>query len=223
MLFGTAKRLTATVPLEIFIDNRLINFVKGYKYLGTWLDPCVNMSEHLEKVFKKASSRLRLLSRMRRSLTRAAAETIYKAIILPTILYCSNSVLKVSDTIENRLEHLQERAIRTIYKKTDMSNKECDLMSITNRKKLKAACLIFQCLQGTSITDFNTHINQMNHRYQTRNNNISLRLPRVKTEAARKSFWFQGPFCFNELPLEIRQSKSFLLFKSKLKVHFLNK
>ena len=75
MLFGTAKRLTATVPLEIFIDDKLINFVKGYKYLGTWLDPCVNMSEHLEKVFKKASSRLRLLSRMRRSLTKAAAES----------------------------------------------------------------------------------------------------------------------------------------------------
>ena len=44
MLFGTAKRLTATVPLEIFDDDKLINFAKGYKYLGTWLDPCINMN-----------------------------------------------------------------------------------------------------------------------------------------------------------------------------------
>ena len=78
MLFGTAKRLTATVRLDIFIDDKLTSFVKGYKYLGTWLDPCINMSEHLKKVFKKASTRLRLLSRMRRSLTKAVAETIYK-------------------------------------------------------------------------------------------------------------------------------------------------
>ena len=32
MLFGTAKRLTATVPLEIVIDDKLINFTSYWLF-----------------------------------------------------------------------------------------------------------------------------------------------------------------------------------------------
>ena len=68
----------------------------------------------------------------------------------------------------------------------------------------KADLLIFKCLQGTTIPDFACCSERVNHNNGTRRNKTTLRIPRVRTEAAKKSFWFQGLVCFNELPIDIR-------------------
>ena len=87
----------------------------------------------------------------------------------------------------------------------------------------KVACascyLIFKCLQGTTIPNFASYAERVSHNYGTRGNKATLRVPRVRTEAAKKSFWFQGPSCYNELPIEIRSLESFVVFKHRLKEH----
>ena len=92
-------------------------------------------------------------------------------------------------------------------------------MTILNQKKFKADLLIFKCLQGTNIPNFVCYGERLNHNYGTRRNKTTLRIPRVKAEAAKKSFWFQGPACFNELPIDIRSLDSIVAFKHKLKEH----
>ena len=47
MLFGTAKRLFSQSDLKVSVKEHLINFVRGYKYLGVILHPSLNMNEHL--------------------------------------------------------------------------------------------------------------------------------------------------------------------------------
>ena len=167
-------------------------------------------------MLKKATARIKLLKRMRKSLSIFAAKSVYSTHVLPTILYCSTPVLKISDTMTQKFEKLQDKALKIIYCQANQ-NRESRLGSILHQKKLKAACLIFKCLQGTSIPGFSSYANEISHNYKTRNNNVSLRLPLLNTEAARRSFWFQGPRCCNELPLEIRSLTSFVLFKSRLK------
>ena len=219
MLFGTAKRLCSHSDLKVSLQGHLINFTSKYKYLGMHLDPSLCMSDHLEKVLKKATARIKLLARMRKSMSMLAAKSVYSAHVLPTILYCSTAVLKISDTMTQKFEKLQEKAQKIIYYQANQ-NRENRFCSILNQKKLKAACLIFKCLHGTSIPAFSSYAEEINHNYKTRNNNASLRLPLLRTEAARKSFWFQGPRCYNELPLEIRSLNSFVLFRSRLKEYY---
>ena len=98
MLFGTAKRRSMIEGLNISFGDKRINVTDSYKYLGTYLDQSLSMRLHLDKVYKKASSKLKLLSRMGPLLTRSAAESIYKAVIVPGILYCSTPVLKIAET-----------------------------------------------------------------------------------------------------------------------------
>ena len=143
MLFGTAKRLYSQSNLKVSLKEHLINFVSGYKYLGVSLDPSLNMNDHLQKILKNVAVRIRLLKRMRYSLSDFAAESVYEAIVLPKILYCSTPVLKVSDTMANKFERLQRSAIKIIHKQPK-SCKECGLMTIQNQKKFKAAIQIFQ-------------------------------------------------------------------------------
>ena len=43
LLFGTAKRISLKVPMMFFFNETLINFANGYKYLGVWLDPNIQL------------------------------------------------------------------------------------------------------------------------------------------------------------------------------------
>ena len=91
MLFGTAKRLCSHGDLKVSLQGHLINFTSKYKYLGMHLDPSLSMSDHLQKVLKKAMARINLLARMRKSMSMLAAKkSVYSAHVLSTILYCSN-------------------------------------------------------------------------------------------------------------------------------------
>ncbi len=64
------------------------------------------------------------------------------------------------------------------------------------------------------------HFTLQRHEKQTRNNNYTLKLPRIKTEYARKSFMYMGAIVYNELPLDIRKIESYSEFEKQLKEHF---
>ena len=183
------------------------------------LDPSLSMSDHLHKVLKKATARIRVLARMRKSMSILAAKSVYRVHVLPTLLYCSTPLLKISDTMTQKFEKLQEKAQKVIYYQANQ-NRENRFSSILNQKKLKAACLIFKGLQGTGIQAFTSYAEEISHNYKTRNNNATLRLPLLRTEAARKSFFYQGPRCYNDLPMKIRSLNSIVLFRSSLKEYY---
>ena len=64
------------------------------------------------------------------------------------------------------------------------------------------------------------HFTLQEHERQTRNSNYTLKLPRIKTEYARKSFMCMVAKVFNELPLELRKIENYKEFERQLKNHF---
>ena len=94
-------------------------------------------------------------------------------------------------------------------------------MSIESNKKYKACLLVFKCLKRTSIEVVSTCLEPLNHNQYTRNNKYAARIPRVRTEAGKKAFWFQGPKLYNELPISLRQLDSFITFKHSLKQFYM--
>lgn len=59
------------------------------------------------------------------------------------------------------------------------------------------------------------------HTANTRKNQISVKLPRVKLSCAKKAFYFSGAKVYNGLPVEIHNIGDYDGFASKLEVHFL--
>ena len=220
LLFGTAKRLSSKDLMEVYMNEKLIKVADGYKYLGVWLEPTLNMNEHLRRVLRKANARVKLLSRVRDSLSVFAAKAVYNSFILPTMLYCSTPVVKVSDKMLKKFESFQNRAQKVIYGLQE--DNRCGLISINNQKKMKVAIQMCKCRQGTSIPALRKYADNIDHQHETRSNKSLLRLPLVKTETAKRSLYFQGPYCFNELPREIRSLESIVAFKSKLREHLLS-
>ena len=152
-----------------------------------YLDPSLNMSDYLHKVLKTATSRIKLLARMRNVMSVFSAKSVYSAHILPNILYCSTPVLKISDTMAQQFEKLQEKARKIINNQANESRGN-RFRSILNQKKLKAACLIFKCLRGTSIPAFSSYAAEISHNYNTRNNNVMNHCSELKLQENRFSF-----------------------------------
>ena len=87
---------------------------KSYEYLRLTLDKKLKFIDHLETTFKKISARIKLLSRERQNISPYTAETIYKVMILPVILYCSNVFVGMPQSKKQRFEEFQDRAMYII-------------------------------------------------------------------------------------------------------------
>ena len=57
---------------------------------------------------------------------------------------------------------------------------------------------------------------RVSHSQNTRGNNVNLSLPKVKTEAGRKRFAYQGTIIFNKLPNDLKTEQSLYYV---LKIH----
>ena len=113
MLFGSSKRLKRQgKSLQISYRETPINTVTKYKYLGTVVDSQLLFNDNFNKAYRRASSRLRLLQRLRSFLSCDVALKLFLMIILPLITY-SSSRKPFNETQQNKLSSLDNRA-RTI-------------------------------------------------------------------------------------------------------------
>ena len=93
--------------------------------------------------------------------------------------------------------------MKIIYHRPDC-DEECRFVTMLSKKKFDTDLLMFKCLQGTIVENSGSYCKRVSHNDGTRGNKTTLRIPRVRTKAARKSCWFQSPSCFNETPVDIR-------------------
>ena len=110
MVFGTKLRLPKiNSNINVEYHSIKVNRMYSCKCLGVKVDPSLNLSNHFQCVYKTASSRLRLLRKIRPNLTKTVALRIYQAFIIPKIMYCSftnyfqqNYRLNLLSSLENR-------------------------------------------------------------------------------------------------------------------------
>ena len=84
--------------------------------LGVNIDCGLNFNLHISNVFKKASQRIGVIMRLRNLIPTEAKLNLFKAAILPHLTYCHLlwHFCRASDT--RRLERVQERRLRALFK-----------------------------------------------------------------------------------------------------------
>ena len=211
MLFSTDKRLSKT-PRKLSLEYKyqVIHSTKRYKYLGCILDPCLNLNDFFDKSYKKASSRLKLLYKMRPYLTTLATMKIYNMMIVTILTYNSLVNLKLTRTQLAKYTSIKNRATQIIG--------QCDpVEKIENIIKRNACNIVKKCLLKEACENFDDYFKLISHNISTRNNDILLILPKVRLECAKNSFCFMGARLYNTLPREIRESHDINCFKKSLK------
>eukprot|EP00794_Sanderia_malayensis_P014738 gene14738-16273_t len=200
LLFGTSQRIAKqNETLSVmYRSNKVLN-TSHYTNLGIEIDSTLNLNSHFEKCFKCPSSRLRLLVKLRDYLDLTA---IYRSLILPNFTYSGILQLKLTDTQHKRLASFHDRSLRTIQGNSN----PCEVIqSVTNANKIHACKLVRKCIDKDICDTFQGYFQINDHKMQTRNNQCLVKLPKIKTEYARKSFRFMGAKTYNELPLDIRK------------------
>ena len=212
MLFGTAKRLSSSnAKLNLYYNHTQIASTTSYKYLGTLLDSTLSLNGDFDKTYKKASGKLRLLSSLKNRLDPYTIKRIYTGIILPTLLYNCVVNLRLTQTQLQKLISLDKRVSKLIGG---------HVPSIANERLKHAALLVRKCLDENVCENFHGYFSRNIHRVSTRNNGLTLHVPRVKLEVANASFFSMGVRIFNSLPIEIRQVDDFNGFRKLCRAHF---
>ncbi|MEM6812713.1 MAG: reverse transcriptase family protein, partial [Pseudomonadota bacterium] len=206
MLFGTAQKIK-NKTLEVTNNHQhRVHIAKSYKYLGVLLDQTLSLREHIDKTYKKAAGRLYLLRRIRPQLTTKVAMTIFKTMLMPLFTYCSIITSNYTNTIEARISNFEKRAIQVIYGEIKNDPK----LSIRACQRKRMSMQVLECLNGNVCDNFKNYFELLNNK--TRNRGKLLRLPHVKLESTKKSFYFNGAKNFNNLPVDLRSTSNISQF-----------
>ena len=129
---------------------------------------------------------------------------------MPILIYSAS--LKLTYT------RSQSARITSLHQKAKFITKNKDLKNVSNEINRLNCMFVKKCLnKETSSAVFNNYFEVLSNYRQTRNSGHSLRLPTVKLELGRKSFYFGGASLFNTLPLEIRAKQKTSEFCTALK------
>ena len=217
LLFGTAKRLCKLNEcLSIPYGNTVINLTKKYKYLGVEIDSKLNLNTYFDACYKRASTRLCLLSEIRDSVNVDSARKIYQLMITPLLTYCGILNLNLTSTQMRRLDSLRERATKVIFRD---SRPGSQLPSIMDLRKKRACEIVRRTLDGNIPEALMDHFAIKDHGRETRNRGCLINLLPIKLEYARRGFYFMGAKLYNELPLNIRTAPTEDFYKL-LNLHF---
>ena len=112
-----------------------------------------------------------------------------------------------------------QRMTAKIVLKTNDSDAESDLkwLPLSMRRDMHIIFnLTFKCLKGSPPVFFKDYFKVFRTIHNTRGSGHNLLLPKVRTETARKSFYFNGSKLFNSIASEVKDSKSVVIFKTRI-------
>ena len=95
-----------------------------------------------------------------------------------------------------------------------------NVLSIENLANRERVLLAKNCSCKEPNEEFNNYITLIEHKYETRNNSKTIKLPHVKLELAKQDFYFSGGVLYNILPIEKRDTDGYGKFKEPVKAHF---
>ena len=106
----TSRKVIINTPIRI--STHSLGRVKHYEYLGMIIDERLNMDKQVAGMYKKANKKLGILARIRIFITCETACKIYKTMIRPHLEYVDFIIESGSKIYVNKLDRLQERALR---------------------------------------------------------------------------------------------------------------
>ena len=186
------------------------------KYLGVIIDSCMSFGHHIEYVCSKISRSVGILYKLRSVVPEPTLKNIYYCLVYSYVIYCNVVWGGASQCYLDRLIMLQKRAVRVIT--------GSDYLARTNPLFHKTGLLKIQDIHIYLLAVYMYHKqkNFPEHSYHTRfkcNSRPSFQ----RLASTQRSLLYSAPMAWNSVPLEIRNSSSISVFKSKLKHNLLSK
>ena len=213
VIYGTCQKPAKKPSCDVSLNGTPINQATSYEYLGINLDNHLAMSMQIDKMYKPASNRVKLLQRIRPNISPLVAEKICSVMVRPELLYCYPIYLCVGESVKLKLQSIPDRAHKIIV---HTKNTTLKMDTLDQIQKKRVSIDVFMSLNDSCPPPLRSMFERFDHGNDTRGNSSRHRFPKFKTEAGRKTFAFQGALIFNGLPTDLRNEAYFVTFKRKL-------
>ena len=212
---------TKSTNIEIKINNEVIHESPEEKLLGIIFDKTLSFKAHVTSLYKKANQKLHALSRIAHYMDSEKLKHVMKAFILSQFTYCPLVWMLSERGLNNKINHLHEKALRIAYKddvsdfKALLEKDNAVTIHVKNIQLLMTE--IFKTQHSPNPTFMKEIFIPKNNQYALRNEQpIKLLRPRTTT-FGEKSISFLGGKLWHELSLETKQYVNLNQFRAQIK------
>jgi exonuclease III len=224
------RRETNIPPhLTIKIDDNQIELKTFTRFLGVTIDNKLNWHEHINNVKCKISSSTYIMNRVKHVLDNKHMKMLYYSLIHPYLVYGVTLWGGTHSTYIKKLFILQKKSIRIVNKAgylhhTHSLFHDNAILKLADLYKLEVAKYLYkfskQLLPKPLQCLFRTHSSL--HKYNTRNKNNPC-IPLNKSASTINSIIQKGPIIWQNVPNEIKISRTISIFKWKFKKYLISK
>ena len=205
----------------IYIQSEVIENAKSKKLLGITFDSDLKFNTHVTNICNKASQKLHALARVSGFMSQNKLIMVMKTFIMSQFNYCPLVWMFYSKEVNNRLNHIHERALRIAYRDANSTFQELLIrdgsVSIHHRNLQLLVTEMFKFLKGISpqIMAKVFKVNERNYNLRT---DTSFSTNNVRTmNYGQQSISYLAPKIWNLVPEDIKESATVTLFKAKIK------
>ena len=214
--------------ISIKIGESAIQRVSSTKFLGVVIDEKLSWANHVDIICNKLCKSIGVMYKLK-SLPTSILRMIYYAIMYPYLHYAITVWGNCALVHQERLFKLQKRAIRIINHESFLAHTSpmfysCNMLQYRDIYIYETGVFMYLC-QNHYLPEYLLNLFIFNsdvHSYNTRSA-AHFHLPNVRTSVNQKSIIFQGPFLWNSIPTEIKNSCSLNVFKRRYKRFLLDR
>ena len=211
---------------NVVIDNKQIKILPSVELLVIQLDDKLNFSPHISNICKSAANQLNALIRLQKFTKLQSYKEIFFLINSYFMANFNYSLLiwMFSSAVSlKKIENLQKRTLRSLYKTYNTSYEDILLrsgFSSMNVKRLRTLCIeIFKTLNNLNPSFMKEifSLRETNRPVQEKYK-LNLDIPSYnQVTFGRKALTFFGRKIWNSLPYHIKSAKNCASFKTMIK------
>ena len=216
MIFGEKSK-----KMKIHFGEAVIEESDEETLLGITLDTKLSFKSHVQSLCRKASQKLHALSRISIFMDSKKIKLVMNTLILSHFSYYSLIWMFHDRKIENKINKIQERALRIAYRDNTSQFKELlekDNSVSVHQKNLQLVMIEIYKTKNRLNPPFMIEIfGDKEVSYQLRSTS-KLNLPKVRTtNYGTDTVWFMGQRAWAKLPIDLKASSSLTVFRKYLK------
>jgi len=224
--------------LSSYSRNRNINFniqmgsvmlqrVNNVKYLGVMLDESITWSDQMSYLSKKLSRCAGIFSKLRYYVNKEVLIKIYHSLFNSHLQYAILCWGSANLTHLNKLQVLQNRAIRNISKaprffRLDNIYLNYRILKVKDLYNLEVCKFMHKHHNKSLPNCFNSFFSISQQRATRSSSNLNYNTPFYRSNKGQRSIKFYGPKIWNSIPLPVR-NLSFIDIKKQYKNLILSK
>ena len=202
------------------LHGRCLEALDTTKYLGVHLSKDLRWNEHVRNISNKANKTLGFLKRNLRHCSKATKERAYKALVQPVVEYCSSVWDPFTAKNIRQVEMVQRRSARWVLSRYNRQDSVTDMLrdlgwrTLESRRTIARLTMLYKFRNKLAYIE-NSELKPVTYS-STRSSGHAYKIPNVKCDYFKYSFFPRTLQEWNKLPSHVALSKSLESYKGEI-------